>query len=38
VRILAASDEGLRTKIEEFQLSLVRLVEEKNAALRASVD
>jgi 5-(carboxyamino)imidazole ribonucleotide mutase len=38
VRILAASDEGLRTKIEEFQLSLVRLVEEKNVALRASVD
>ncbi|MEH1123458.1 5-(carboxyamino)imidazole ribonucleotide mutase [Micromonospora sp. CPCC 206061] len=38
VRILAASDEGLRAKIDEFQLSLVRLVEEKNAALRASVD
>ncbi|MCW6010560.1 5-(carboxyamino)imidazole ribonucleotide mutase [Micromonospora sp. CPCC 205371] len=38
VRILAASDEGLRAKIEEFQQSLVRMVEEKNAALRASVD
>ncbi|GLH98039.1 N5-carboxyaminoimidazole ribonucleotide mutase [Phytohabitans aurantiacus] len=38
VRILAASDDGLRAKIEEFQQSLVRLVEEKNAALHASVD
>jgi 5-(carboxyamino)imidazole ribonucleotide mutase len=38
VRILASSDEGLRAKVEEFQQSLVRLVEEKNAALRASVD
>jgi 5-(carboxyamino)imidazole ribonucleotide mutase len=37
VRILATSDAELREKVEEFQRGLVRLVEEKERALRASL-
>ncbi|MCR6486407.1 5-(carboxyamino)imidazole ribonucleotide mutase [Amycolatopsis sp. OK19-0408] len=35
VRILAASDEGLRAKMAEFQRDLEKLVLDKDAALRA---
>lgn len=35
VRILAASDEGLRTKMAKFQQDLEKLVLDKDAALRA---
>ncbi|UOZ09943.1 MULTISPECIES: 5-(carboxyamino)imidazole ribonucleotide mutase [unclassified Amycolatopsis] len=35
VRILAASDEGLRSKMTQFQLDLEKLVLDKDAALRA---
>ncbi|MEU0789723.1 5-(carboxyamino)imidazole ribonucleotide mutase [Amycolatopsis sp. NPDC005961] len=35
VRILAASDEGLRSKMAEFQRDLEKLVLDKDAALRA---
>ncbi|GAB3154150.1 5-(carboxyamino)imidazole ribonucleotide mutase [Amycolatopsis sp. NPDC004378] len=35
VRILAASDEGLRTKMSRFQADLEKLVLDKDAALRA---
>ncbi|WIX87777.1 5-(carboxyamino)imidazole ribonucleotide mutase [Amycolatopsis sp. DG1A-15b] len=35
VRILAASDEGLRAKMAEFQADLEKLVLDKDAALRA---
>jgi 5-(carboxyamino)imidazole ribonucleotide mutase len=38
VRILAASDAGLRERMAEFQRSLERLVLEKDAALRATSD
>ncbi|MFF1611136.1 5-(carboxyamino)imidazole ribonucleotide mutase [Amycolatopsis sp. NPDC058278] len=34
VRILAASDEGLRAKMAEFQADLEKLVLDKDAALR----
>src|SRR5881398_1979245 len=34
VRILAASDEGLRAKMARFQQDLVKLVLDKDAALR----
>ncbi|MDQ7808323.1 5-(carboxyamino)imidazole ribonucleotide mutase [Amycolatopsis sp. A133] len=34
VRILAASDEGLRTKMAQFQADLEKLVLDKDAALR----
>ncbi|HEY3466222.1 MAG TPA: 5-(carboxyamino)imidazole ribonucleotide mutase [Amycolatopsis sp.] len=34
VRILAASDEGLRTKMAKFQQDLEKLVLDKDAALR----
>ncbi|WP_410569102.1 5-(carboxyamino)imidazole ribonucleotide mutase [Amycolatopsis sp. cmx-4-61] len=34
VRILAASDEGLRTKMARFQADLEKLVLDKDAALR----
>jgi 5-(carboxyamino)imidazole ribonucleotide mutase len=37
VRILGASDAGLRARITEFQASLQRLVSEKDAALRSSL-
>jgi 5-(carboxyamino)imidazole ribonucleotide mutase len=35
VRILAASDEGLRSKMARFQADLEKLVLDKDAALRA---
>ena len=35
VRILAASDEGLRSKMAKFQQDLEKLVLDKDAALRA---
>src|SRR3954453_20789164 len=35
VRILAASDEGLRSKMAKFQQALEKLVLDKDAALRA---
>ena len=38
VRVLAASDQALRTRMEEFQSDLERLVLEKDAALRSSLD
>jgi 5-(carboxyamino)imidazole ribonucleotide mutase len=38
VRILAASDEGLRAKMARFQADLEKLVLDKDAALRAKVD
>ncbi len=38
VRILAAHDAGLRDRMAEFQRSLVELVAEKDAALRATTD
>jgi 5-(carboxyamino)imidazole ribonucleotide mutase len=38
VRVLAASDAGLRVRMAEFQRALERLVLEKDAALRASGD
>jgi 5-(carboxyamino)imidazole ribonucleotide mutase len=37
VRILAASDSGLRTRMSEFQDSLERLVLEKDSALQAGL-
>ncbi|HYN93240.1 MAG TPA: 5-(carboxyamino)imidazole ribonucleotide mutase [Pilimelia sp.] len=37
VRILAASDEGLRARMAAFQEGLETLVAEKDAALRASL-
>ncbi len=37
VRILAASDQDLRVKVEEFQESLAAMVEEKDRALRESL-
>ncbi|GAA2699992.1 5-(carboxyamino)imidazole ribonucleotide mutase [Micromonospora olivasterospora] len=37
VRILAASDEGLRARMVAYQESLEKLVAEKEAALRASL-
>ncbi|MFL6144668.1 MAG: 5-(carboxyamino)imidazole ribonucleotide mutase [Labedaea sp.] len=37
VRILGASDAGLRARITEFQAGLQRLVTEKDAALRSSL-
>jgi 5-(carboxyamino)imidazole ribonucleotide mutase len=37
VRILAASDEGLRQRMAEYQAGLAELVAEKDAALRASL-
>lgn len=37
VRILAASDDALRTRMGEFQASLERLVLEKDAALQANL-
>ncbi|WP_075977126.1 5-(carboxyamino)imidazole ribonucleotide mutase [Actinokineospora bangkokensis] len=37
VRILAASDEGLRAKLAEFAAGLETMVLEKDAALRASL-
>ncbi len=37
VRVLAASDEGLRSRMGRFQADLERLVLEKDAALRASL-
>jgi 5-(carboxyamino)imidazole ribonucleotide mutase len=38
VRILAASDAGLRDRIARFQADLEQLVLEKDAALRSSLD
>jgi 5-(carboxyamino)imidazole ribonucleotide mutase len=38
VRVLAASDAGLRQRMAEFQRALERLVLEKDAALRATSD
>jgi 5-(carboxyamino)imidazole ribonucleotide mutase len=38
VRILAASDEGLRTKMARFQTDLEQLVLDKDAALRKRVE
>ena len=38
VRILAASDEGLRTRMAAFQADLEQLVLAKDAALRASIE
>jgi 5-(carboxyamino)imidazole ribonucleotide mutase len=38
VRILAASDAGLRAKMAEFQAELEQLVLDKDAALRATID
>ena len=38
VRILAASDAGLRERMSAFQASLERLVLDKDAALRASLE
>jgi 5-(carboxyamino)imidazole ribonucleotide mutase len=37
VRILAASDPDLRTRMSEFQAGLRTMVEEKDASLRASL-
>ena len=37
VRILAASDEGLRARMTAFQTGLEALVAEKEAALRATL-
>src|SRR5215470_11598164 len=37
VRVLAASDPSLRTRMSEFQAGLRSMVEEKDAALRASL-
>ncbi|WP_121012784.1 5-(carboxyamino)imidazole ribonucleotide mutase [Saccharothrix australiensis] len=37
VRVLAAADAALRTRMAEFQASLERLVLEKDEALRASL-
>ncbi len=37
VRVLAAFDEGLRSRMGRFQADLERLVLEKDAALRASL-
>jgi 5-(carboxyamino)imidazole ribonucleotide mutase len=38
VRVLAASDSGLRDRMAQFQADLERLVLEKDAALRSSLD
>jgi 5-(carboxyamino)imidazole ribonucleotide mutase len=38
VRVLAASDDGLRTRMSAYQASLRDLVAEKDAALRAQFD
>jgi 5-(carboxyamino)imidazole ribonucleotide mutase len=38
VRMLAASDDTLRARLVEFQADLERLVLDKDAALRASLD
>ncbi len=38
VRVLAVSDEKLRARLAEFQAELERLVLDKDAALRASLD
>jgi 5-(carboxyamino)imidazole ribonucleotide mutase len=38
VRMLAASDEVLRARLERFHADLERLVLDKDAALRASID
>ncbi|HEV2784675.1 MAG TPA: 5-(carboxyamino)imidazole ribonucleotide mutase [Actinophytocola sp.] len=38
VRILAASDAGLRARMGEFQAGLERLVLDKDAALRAELE
>jgi len=38
VRILAASDDGLRERMLEYQESLAALVREKDQKLRASLD
>jgi 5-(carboxyamino)imidazole ribonucleotide mutase len=38
VRVLAASDAGLRSRMAEFQAGLERLVLEKDAALRAGLE
>jgi 5-(carboxyamino)imidazole ribonucleotide mutase len=38
VRVLAASDEKLRARLAEFQADLERLVLDKDAALRSSLD
>ncbi len=38
VRILAASDEGLRAKMAQFQADLEQLVLDKDAALRKRVE
>ncbi|EMD27538.1 5-(carboxyamino)imidazole ribonucleotide mutase [Amycolatopsis azurea] len=38
VRILAASDEGLQTKMAQFQADLEQLVLDKDAALRKRVE
>jgi len=37
VRILGASDQDLRAKVEQFQESLAAMVEEKDRALRESL-
>ncbi|RZQ62726.1 5-(carboxyamino)imidazole ribonucleotide mutase [Amycolatopsis suaedae] len=37
VRILAAADEGLRTRMAEFQADLEKLVLDKDAALRSKL-
>ncbi len=37
VRVLAASDEALRTRMADFQASLEKLVLDKDAALRETV-
>jgi 5-(carboxyamino)imidazole ribonucleotide mutase len=37
VRVLAAADEALRTRMAEFQASLEKLVLDKDAALRETV-
>ncbi|MFC5992811.1 5-(carboxyamino)imidazole ribonucleotide mutase [Pseudonocardia hispaniensis] len=37
VRILAAADAGLRERMRQFQVSLERMVLDKDAALRASL-
>jgi 5-(carboxyamino)imidazole ribonucleotide mutase len=37
VRILAASDEALRARMETFQAELEQMVLDKDAALRSAV-
>jgi 5-(carboxyamino)imidazole ribonucleotide mutase len=37
VRILGASDQDLRAKVEQFQERLAAMVEEKDRALRESL-